>query len=163
MVKTLINVYDKILALLGKDVADQARQQVQEWLEKIKQEGKIELFDQLVTSLYHLKDFKQELENWLNSTTVEVKQINATTEAVRELSVKFPILVGRMKKISDIAGLARFIKIPLLLVAITGIQAALLAALVASGYDYIGYQQPRFPNLTKGVAEVIQENLVIAG
>ena len=51
VIKTLINVYDKILALLGKEVTDQTRQQVQEWLKKIKAGGRIELFDPLVIGL----------------------------------------------------------------------------------------------------------------
>jgi hypothetical protein len=35
-----------------------------------------------------------------------------------------------------------------------------LAVLVYGGFDYVGYKQPGFLNLTKGVAEVIQENLL---
>jgi hypothetical protein len=31
--------------------------------------------------------------------------------------------------------------------------------LVYAGYDYIGYKQPEFLNLTKGVGEVIRDNL----
>lgn len=158
--KTLANVYDKILALLGKDVEDLARKKIQEWLEAIKEKGKIELFDALASKLYRIDEFKKELGDWLEETTAEVDRINQITEEVNALSEKFSIFFGRMKKLSDIAGLAKFIKAPQVIVVLTGVRIALLAVLVYGGYDYVGYKQMRFPNLTKGVAEVIQENLV---
>ena len=43
-----------------------------------------------------------------------------------------------------------------------GIQVFLLGYTVYSGYDYIGYKQVRFLNITRGVAEVIQEKLLPA-
>ena len=62
--KTLVNAYDKILALLGKDVEDQARQQVNTWLEDIKKDGKIDLFDKLLGKLYRVDEFETQL-GWL--------------------------------------------------------------------------------------------------
>jgi hypothetical protein len=158
--KTLLNVYDKILALLGKGVEDEARKRIREWLDKIKQDGKIEAFDHLVGKLYRVDDFRKDLAGWLGSTTAEVVKIDATTTIVAELSQKFIVLVGRINKISDIAGVAKMLKNPQVHLVITGIRIALLAALVYAGYDYIAYEQIRFPNLTKGVAEVIKENLL---
>lgn len=157
--KTLLNVYDKILALLGKDVEDQARGRIQEWLEEIKQQGKIELFDQLVGRLYRVEEFKAELPGWLKETKADPDRIGVTTEAVRALSDKFIVLMGRINAIGDVVGLAKFIQAPQVLVVITGMRIVLLAVLVYAGYDYIGYREPRFPNLTKGVAEVIRESL----
>ena len=48
-----------------------------------------------------------------------------------------------------------------MLIVITGIRIVLLAALAYAGYDYVGYREPCFPNLTKGVAEAIREGLAI--
>ncbi len=158
--KTLLNVYDKILALLGKDIENEARKRIQDWLEKIKQEGKIEAFDYLVAKIYRVDDFKKDLAGWIGDTSAETGKINATITTVEDLSQKFIVLVGRINKISDIAGLAKFIKMPQVHVVITGIRVALLASLVYAGHDYIGYAQIRFLNLTKGVAEVIKENLL---
>ena len=76
-----------------------------------------------------------------------------------ELSDKFVVFVGRLNTVGDVVGLARFIKLPQVLVIVTGIRVALLAVLVYAGYDYLGYKEPRFPNLTKGIGEVVQESL----
>jgi hypothetical protein len=158
--KTLLNVYDKLMALLGKDVEDQARQKVREWLEKIKAEGEIDLFEKLVDKLYRVDAFKEELEGWLAATPADAGQIQETTEAVSVVSDKFIVLVDRMSLLESVIGLAKLIKAPQVLAIVAGLQVSLLAVLIYSGFDYIGYKQPAFMNLTKGVAEVIQESLL---
>ena len=160
--KTLVNAYDKILALLGKDVEDEARQRIKSWLEDIKNQGKIELFDQLLGKLYHVNEFKARLDSWLEETEAGVEQINTATGAVTVLSDKFVVFVGHLNTVGDVVGLARFIKLPQVLVIVTGIRVALLAVLVYAGYDYLGYKEPRFPNLTKGIGEVVKEGLAVA-
>jgi hypothetical protein len=163
--RTIANAYDKILALVGKDMEDEARQKIQEWLENIKNEGKIALFGTLVAKLYRVDKIEQNLPGWLEKTTVDPDTISATTTTVSALADKFAVLVGRMNTVSDVIGLARFFQagFPQVLLVITGIRIALLMALVYNGYDYIGYgQKPkRFLNITKGVAEVIRENLCV--
>lgn len=161
--KTVLNVFDKILALLGKDVENQARTQIQKWLADIQKAGKIELFEQLVGKLYKKDKFEKDLPGWVEKTTANVDRINATTKEVVVLSDKFTVLVGRINTVGDVIGLARFIQtqFPQVLVISTAVQVALLTVLVYAGYDYIGYKQVEFLNLTKGVAEVIRENLAI--
>ena len=63
--KALLNVYDKVLTLLGKDMEDAARKQVRTWLEKIKEDGKIELLAELVDKFYRVDVFQGELEGWI--------------------------------------------------------------------------------------------------
>jgi len=161
--KTVLNVFDKILALLGKDVENQARTQIQKWLADIQKAGKIELFEQLVGKLYKKDKFEKDLPGWVEKTTANVDRINATTKEVVVVSDKFTVLVGRINTVGDVIGLARFIQtqFPQVLVISTAVQVALLTVLVYAGYDYIGYKQVEFLNLTKGVAEVIRENLAI--
>jgi hypothetical protein len=161
--KTLLNVFDKILVLLGKDIEDKARKQVKEWLEKIQQEGKIEVFEKLVGKLYQVDALNTALPAWIEKTTAELDKINATTTDVMALSDKFTVLVGRINTVGDVVGLSKFVQtqFPQVLVVTAAVQVALLAVLVYSGYDYIGYQQVEFLNLTKGVGEVIRENLAI--
>lgn len=161
--KTLLNVFDKIMALLGKDIEDRARKRVKEWLEKIRQDGKIEVFGKLVGKLYQVDELNTALPDWLEKTTAERDKINATTTDVMALSDKFTVLVGRIDKVGDVVGLAKFVQalFPQVLLATTAIRVALLTALVYAGYDYIGYQQVEFLNLTKGVGEVVRENLAV--
>jgi hypothetical protein len=70
-----------------------------------------------------------------------------------------------MNTVGDVVGLARFIQaqFPQVLVVVTGVRVALLAVLVYAGYDYIGYDQPAFANLTRGVGEMIRDNLGVSG
>jgi hypothetical protein len=161
--KTLLNVFDKIMALLGKDIENKARKRVKEWLEKIRQDGKIEVFEKLVGKLYQVDALNTALPDWLEKTTAKRDKINATTTDVMALSDKFTVLVGRIDKVGDVVGLAKFVQaqFPQVLLATTAIRVALLTALVYAGYDYIGYKQVEFLNLTKGVGEVIRENLAI--
>jgi hypothetical protein len=161
--KTLLNVFDKILALLGKDVEDQARKQVKQWLDDIQKTGKIELFEKLVEKLYKVDKLEKALPGWLEKTTAEVDQINLATTDVSKLSSKFIVFVGRINSVGDVIGLAKFIQaqFPQVLVIVTAIRVALLAILVYAGYDYIGYRQKKFLNLTKGLTEVIQEKLKV--
>ena len=70
--KTLYNVYRKIMALLGREIEDQARDKVTEWLEKVKEEGKIDLFEILVAKFYRVDSFKETLQGWLSKTTAEI-------------------------------------------------------------------------------------------
>lgn len=162
--KTVLNVYDKILALLGKDVEDEARKRVKGWLDEIQKAGKIALFEQLVGKLYQVDALEAVLPGWLEKTTSGVDKINTTTTDVAALSDKFTVLVGRINTVGDVIGLAKFVQVqfPQVLVVVTAIRVALLAVLVYAGYDYIGYKQPEFLNLTKGVGEVIRDNLGVA-
>ena len=157
--KTLVNAYDNTLALLGNDFEDQARQQIKTWLEDIKNQGKIELFDQLIGKLYRVSEFETQLDDWLAKSDAEVEQLNTATGTVTALSDKFIVLVSRLTTVGDVVGLARFIKLPQVLVIVTGIRVVLLAFLVYGGYDYLGYRVPRFPNLTKGIGEIVKEGL----
>jgi hypothetical protein len=157
--RTLLNVYDKILALLGKDVGNKARKKVKEWLEKIEKEQKIEVLEALVAKLYQVEQFKQALEGWLSETTASVDKINETTGEVDLLSDKFIALAGKASSLGKAIGYAKAIPIAAVLVVVVALQVSLLTTLIYAGYDYIGFKQVNFLDITKGVAQVVQENL----
>jgi gas vesicle protein len=161
--KTLLNVYDKILALLGKDVEDEARKKVKEWLDQVKEKGKIEVLETLIGELYQVEQFKQALGGWLNETTASLDKINETTSEVELLSDKFIALAGQTSSLGKAVGYAKVIPIPAVLVVVIALQLGLLTTLVYAGYDYIGYKQVNLLDITKGVAQVVQENLGIQG
>jgi hypothetical protein len=160
---TILNAYNKILALLGSDVENEALKRVRDWLEQIQQAGKIDLFEQMVGKLYHVDALEGVLPIWLDKTKADADTINDTTKDVAVLSDKFTVLVERINKVGDVIGLARFVQaqFPQVLGVVIAIRVSLLAVLVYAGYDYIGYEQIRYPNLTKGVAEIIKENLLL--
>jgi hypothetical protein len=160
-VRTLLNVFDKLMAFLGVDEADAARQQVREWLEKVREAQDIDIFERAVGGLYRIAGFKQVLGTWLADTSVDEAVIHEATKQVDALSDQFIALVGRFKGVDTALGVAKLVKLPQVSLAATGIQIALLAVLVYAGHDYIGYKEPPFPNITKGVAEIIQEILLV--
>jgi hypothetical protein len=157
--RTLLNVYDKLMALLGKDLQDQARKQARDWLAKIKQEGKIDVFETLVNKLYGLDGLKKELPGWLAATAVGPEVIGKTADEVTALGAKFTVLVERMTTLENVIGMAKLLKMPQVLAIVAGLQVILLAVLLQLGNDYIGYRETKLLNLTKGVAEVIRESL----
>jgi hypothetical protein len=159
--KTLLNAYDKILALLGKDGQDQARKQVKSWLESIEKQKAADLFEVMIDKLYRVSSFKQELAGWLIRTTAPVDTINQTTESVTEMAGKFTVLVGRMGTLENVLVVARLVKLSHIILIVAGLQVALLSVLVYAGYDFIGYQEMHFVNITKGIAQVVQERLAI--
>lgn len=157
--KTLLNVYDKLLALLGKDLESQARQKIKEWLEKIESDEKIELFDSLVDKMYRVDGLNNELKVCLEETQADLARLNDTTQRVGNIADKFIILISKAQSLERILILAKAIKMPQVLTIIAGLQITLLAVVVYGGYDYIGYRERRFPNLTQGVGEVLQSNI----
>ena len=158
--KTLLNVYDKLLALLGEDVQDQARKRVQKWLEQSREREGIDVLGSLVGKLYGVDAFKRDLKRWLADTDAEMETVNQTTDQVDALAGKFATLMDRLAILETAAVLARAINIPQVLIIVVGLQVCLLTVVVWAGYDYIGYKESAFCNLTTGVAEVIRESLV---
>lgn len=160
--RLLANAYDKILALLGKELEGEARKRIGSWLEGIKDQGKIDLFAEWIRKLYRVGDFETELYGWLENTDAGVDQINQVTGVVNDVADKFTLFVKRLDTVGNVIGLARFIQLPQVLAIATAIRTALLAVLVYAGYDYVGFGEPRFPNFSKGVGEIVREGLNIA-
>ncbi len=161
--KAILNVYDKILVLLGKDVEDKARVQIREWLEKIKEDGKIELLAGLVEKLYRVDAFHKDLEGWIAASTAPAPKLGETAAEVEQLGQKFGVLAGRIKSVENAVGLAKLTGIPQVLLVVAGLQVGLLAVLVYAGFDYIGYQQGGFLDITRGVAQVVKDGLSAGG
>jgi hypothetical protein len=162
--KTLLNSYDKMLAMLGKDGQDVARKKVQEWLEQIEKEQeedkKVGLLGKAVANLYQVESLNQEMEGWLTETQAEVTKINEGTEQVDLLADKFIALVGQVQTVAKVLSFVKLVPIPVVLTIYVGFQVGLLATLVYAGYDYIGHKQVNFADITKGVAQIIRETLL---
>ena len=127
---------------------------------EIRDKEEIDLFDVLLGKLYQVDALTKEVEDWLAGTTARLDQMHETTCAVRALQDQFIVLVGRMRRLQDVVGLAKLITLPQVLLIVAGVQFGLLAALIYAGLDYVGYRAPPFPNIARGVGEVIEENLI---
>lgn len=136
-VTILSNVYEKIMALLDKDVEAVARGKISEWLHQIKQGNKVEIFDALVEDLFRVEALKTSIGAGNEIPAKALESVNKASDLVKTFSEKFMVLIGRMRKLEDAIRLGKSIQVPQLLLTINAMQAALLAALVYSGYNYI--------------------------
>jgi len=157
--KTLLNVYDKILALLGKDLESEARKKVREWLDQMKEKKSMALFDSFVSSLYQIDKLQEEVKGHLKETGADLDTLNDTTKKVKATSDKFVVFCSRAKMLESALVVAKLIKEPQILAIIAGLQVVLLGVVVFAGNDYVGYRNPRFPNLTQGIAEIVRQNI----
>ena len=157
--KTLLNVYDKILVLMGKDLEAEARKRVQAWLEKLEDEESIDVFDAMVDRLYQIDGLNQRVAAWLGATAVGADVLAQAATDVQGVGDKFGVLVERMDGLQTVMVLAKGIKIPQVLLVVTAVQIALLGVVVYAGYDYIGGKEPGFLNVTKGISEILEERL----
>jgi hypothetical protein len=149
--RTLPNVFEKVVALLGKDVETTARGKIREWLDQIKQTNKIELFNSLIETLYGVDAIIKSVERELKQPGASLETLNRAADAIKAVSDKFIVLIGRIRKLEDAMRLGKLIKIPQVLLVIVALQLGLLAALVYEGHDY----------LTRGLAGILRDNLGI--
>jgi hypothetical protein len=135
--KILLNVYRKVVALVNRNAETEARKKIGEWLEKIKQTGKVEIFGALVENLYGLDGLTRLIERNSGSPAAAPELINRASDLIRTYSDKFIVLTGRMRKLEDAIRLGKIAQLPQLLPTVIALQVELLAALVYAGYDYI--------------------------
>jgi hypothetical protein len=135
--KILLNVYEKVVALVNRNAGTEARKKIGEWLEKIRQTDKIEIFGALVENLYGFDGLTRLIERNSDSPAAAPELISRASDLIRTCSDKFIVLAGRMRKLEDAIRLGKMIQIPQLLPTVIALQVELLAALVYAGHDYI--------------------------
>jgi hypothetical protein len=145
--RILSGVYEKVAALLDTDIERAARVKIREWLAQIKQADKVEGFDALVEGLFEVEALKKTVANKIERPPATLESLNRTADQVKAISDKFLVLTGRMRKLEEAIRLGKLIRVPQLLLTMTALQVALLAALVYAGQDYI----------KRGVAGILQE------
>jgi hypothetical protein len=135
--KMLLNVYEKIIFLANPNMANEMREKIGEWLEKITKTEKIELFSALVENLYGLDALSRSMERSLQGPTAVPELINRASDLIKTYSDKFIVLTGRMRKLEDAIRLGKLIQLPPLMPTIIALQVELLTSLVYAGHDYI--------------------------
>jgi hypothetical protein len=135
--KLLLSVYEKVVALVDRNVETGARTKIGEWLEKIKQTENMEIFSALVENLYGLDGLARFVERNSESPVAASELIGRAKDLIRTYSDKFIVLAGRMRKLEDAIRLGKIIQLPQLLPTVIALQVELLAALVGAGHDYI--------------------------
>jgi hypothetical protein len=176
--RLLLQAYDWVLALIGKDGEQAARQKVQGWVDQLRQ-GHLQAGDentlasQLVEQVYATKTINDLVSQWLASSQADPATITQTADAVDGLSARYIAKTGQVTSFLKVASLARSLplpvdKLPYLQVVVAAVVLGLLGYTLFSGYDYVDSGSVNFfnrfqvhiPDRVEGVSATVQKTLV---
>jgi hypothetical protein len=171
-VQLLLQAYDALLALLGKDIATQARQQIKQWLDQLKQEQSASgestgLFGSLLNRVYGPDTIRAEVAEWLKRDA-EVGKINDAADKVQGLADRYRIKTEQVEKLLKAVAFARRLPIvgtPQGQVIVAGVLLAALGYTLYTGYDHVDSSRVTFkkrfgfniPDRVEGVRETVQK------
>ncbi len=178
--RLLLQAYDWILALLGKDQEQAMRAQVEGWIEQLKSEqgDDTSLVANLVNNLYTPQKINQDVAGWLETTQVSVEPINQAAETVQGLGVVFVTKTTYAKKLLDGIGLIRSMTLidkipqlkalaPQLEIVLAAVTLGVLGYTLYTGYDHVDSGRVQFsqrfgvniPDRVVGVRATVQKAL----
>jgi len=101
-VRLLLQAYDWVLSLIGKDAEEEARQKVREWIEELrtshkKKDDSADLAEQLVASLFATTTINEEVTKWAQESKASVESVNQAAEAVKTLSSGYAVKTARIQ------------------------------------------------------------------
>lgn len=184
-VRLLLQAYDLVLALLGKDTEAAARQKVMEWVEQLRNEHKQPgdepgLAEGLVAGIFAASKIGEEVKEWVNKTKIQLEVLNQVSQDVGVLSEGFELKTKRvqetLKAVSTARGFARAgaVKLAPLATALPYLEmltAAVILGLMGytlyTGYDHVDSGSATFfkrfsvkiPDRVEGVRETVQKAL----
>jgi len=174
-IRLLAQAYNWIQALLGKEIEQEARQQVGGWLKDLKQEqpeGKFAegFFGKLVTKIYNLSSVQQDVKTWVKATQVEAGQINQAAEVVENLAKKHEVKTKQVDRLLTVLAFVKripAIKTPQGQVITAAVLLGVLTYTLYSGYDHIRDGQIvlnekfsfKIPDRVVGIRETVQQAL----
>jgi hypothetical protein len=102
-VRLLLQAYDWVLALIGKDAEEKARKKVQEWIEELRNSHKSnddnpDLAEKLVSGLFATEMINTDVANWAKECKATTDATNQATDAVRVLSESFAVKADRTQR-----------------------------------------------------------------
>jgi hypothetical protein len=168
--RLVLNAYRWVTRLLGGSVHDQAKKQVDEWLEELKQSGgsgEDGIFAGIVRRIYGPDEIEHEITAWLGTTEAAGTDLDRAGQAVRDLADRYK---GKSEKVETLLkGIALVKKIPLLKapqaqVAVVAVTLGLALFTVFSGYDHLDSDRiPFLPDRVEGIRETVQKALGAVG
>jgi hypothetical protein len=176
-IQLLLQAYDWILALLGKDAEQNARKKVHEWIEELrashtKPGDEDDLAAKLINLIYTPDKINAEVSEWLKGTQASVETLNKTSESVSEIGAKYEAKANRVEDFFKVAGVVRSLplpvdKIPYVQLAIVAIVLGLMGYTLYTGYDHVDSGAVNFknrfsvriPDRVEGVRETVQKSL----
>jgi hypothetical protein len=133
----LLNVHEKISALLDSGAEDSVLHAIVMWLQEIRQTGSIELFDEKAAGFLGIAELKKAAEAGMDLGPRSVESIAKAMDLLKSYSDKFMVLAGRMRKMEDSMRLCKTIQISQIPSILATLQISLLAALAYAGREYM--------------------------
>jgi hypothetical protein len=102
-VRLLLQAYDWVLALIGKDREEQARKKVQEWIEELRSSHKKEddtsdLAQDLISRLFATEVINGEVADWVKDSKAGAEAVNQASEAIQALSAGFAVKADQIQR-----------------------------------------------------------------
>lgn len=155
--RLLLQAYDWVLALIGKDSEAAARKKVHEWIEELRQShaqpGQEELADRLVEMIFATQKIQEELGQQIDEKGNDALALATTAETIKSLSARYEAKAGQMERFFKAAKgansvlLALSAKFPTVAVAIPVVAVVVLSLTgytLFSGYDHVDTSSARF-------------------
>jgi hypothetical protein len=177
--RLLLQAYDWVLALIGKDGEQAARQKVKEWIDLLRQ-GQIQAgsedtpVSQLVEQIYATKAIDDLVSQWLSASQADASALSQTADTVSGLSARYEAKIGQVASFLKVASLARSLplpvdKLPYLQLVIAAVVLGLMGYTLFSGYDYVDSGSVNFfnrfkvhiPDRVEGVSLTVQKALKV--
>ncbi|MGE5138802.1 MAG: hypothetical protein ACM3JD_05010, partial [Rudaea sp.] len=176
-IQLLVQAYQWVLSLLGKDTADQAISQANNWLSDLRdQSGQGDSggpFGVLVTNIYQPDAVDKDVATWVEAGSTAADTLNKTADTVKGLADKFRARTAQVEKLMQAVALVR--KVPVLAAPqgqalIAAVNLGLLGYVIYTGYDHVDSGSVVFfnrfhvniPNRVEGVRATVQKALGIS-
>lgn len=163
-IQLILQAYDWVLALIGKDTESQLRKQVQAWIDELRKEkqdtsGEEEgLFAKLVNRVFDIPGLTREVSGYIKTSTASNDQFQALGTQIDGLNASFETLAnqaeGFLKLLGTVGKVAVLKRIPQIAVVIVAIEVSLLGFILYSGYDHVDSNRLKFLDRVQGVHDL---------
>ncbi len=143
-VRLLLQAYDWIITLIGKDSESAARKQIGDWVDQLRAESRngdsSGPFGMLVERIYVPTTIKDDVAKWTPASPAPLDKVNKASETVKGLADKYKAKTDQVEKLSKAIAFAR--KLPVLATPqgqalVAAVNIGLLGYVIYTGYDHV--------------------------
>lgn len=159
VIEFVIAANDKIIALLGINALDVAREQLNAWLEELK---KGTLFPHLVEKILGTSAIASEVDSWISGYQAEEAALWMMRDEVAQLAGHFAAKTSVADKITSALALVKLappLATPVGRLAVATTYLGLLAYVIGSGYDHVDSDRIQLLDWVEGVRGIAKRLL----
>jgi len=154
-VRLMLQAYDWVLSLIGKDVEQTARKKIEEWIDALRAEHKNKddvpgLASQLIERIFTTEQIMAQVNTWVDQSKKKTAELAKTSEDLSRLSEGFQLKVKRVQgTITTIGTVRQFVRIgsvkfpplaavlPHLELLSAAIIVSMMGYVIFTGYDHV--------------------------